>query len=154
MLIHPDNPDTSTEPGGGRSHCGPWSRLLPRPGPSPTILSGSIPFRHPHQRPRLGRKILLSCNPACPPSSSETGTCLLCLPASLRLTVCVYSACRPTVGHDKQRSGGFKSARGDPDSFDLHSAKITMSASSGCRLDSCVLRLKSQLTGGMSRCCA
>ena len=71
--------------------------------------------------------------------------------ASLRLTVCVYSACRPTVGHDKQRSGGFKSARGDPDSFDLHSAKITMSASSCCRLDSCVLRLKSPLTGGVSR---
>ena len=88
---------------------------------------------------------------SCPPSSSES--CLLCLGQFMAYRLCLQCM-RPTVGHDKQRSWGFKTARGDPDSFDLHSAKITMSASSDCRLDSCVLRLKvkSQLAGGVSRC--
>ena len=86
---------------------------------------------------------------SCPPSSSES--CLLCLGQFMAYRLCLQCM-RPTVGHDKQRSGGFKTAGGDPDSFDLHSAKITMSASSDCKLDSCVLRLKSQLAGGVSRC--
>ena len=91
----------------------------------------------------------LSVLPSLLASSSES--CLFCLGQFTAYRFCLQCM-RLTVVHDKQRSGDFRTARGDPDSFDLHSAKITMSASSCCRLDFCVLRLKSPLTGGVSRC--
>ena len=78
----------------------------------------------------------LSVLPSLLASSSES--CLFCLGQFTAYRFCLQCM-RLTVVHDKQRSGDFRTARGDPDSFDMHSAKITMLASSGCRLDSCVL---------------
>ena len=130
MLIHPDNPDTSTEPGGGRSHCGPWSRLLPRPGLGPPFPSCLAPFHS-----DIPIKGLVW---------GERFYCPAILPAllpPLRVRPAYY-ACRPVYGLPfvfivhapdcwtwQTEKLGFKKARSDPDSFDLHSTEITMLAS-------------------------